>query len=254
MNWHLIQHNKMKGQFNMDYDIELARSCSANNAYFRLYRWKPYCISLGANQSFDDIKLDNTKKDGLEIVKRPTGGRAILHAEELTYSVVIPTSAGYTPKEVYEKISIALLNGLSLYHPKLKGLCLENEQPNFPKLLSEPSGKLCFGSAAKNEIKYLGKKVVGSAQRKLSNVLLQHGSILCGNYHRKLVDYIHSDSDIRLDLSESTTELDFIIGETINYTELQNSLIAGFEKVWNIKFPEINSESVESISIDKENF
>lgn len=254
MNWQLIVHNEHTGQFNMDYDIELARNCNDNTAYFRLYRWKPYCISLGANQSTDDIDINKVERDGLHVVKRPTGGRAILHAEELTYSVIIPTSAGYTPKEAYQKISKALINGLSLYHPKLKALCLESEQPDFPKLLSQPAGKLCFGSTAKNEIKFAGKKVVGSAQRKLSNVLLQHGSVLCGSFHRKLVDYIVQTNDSTLDLTESTTELQDITGEPTDYIKLENSLIAGFENEWNVKFSERNSTSFVSMPAYEEKF
>ena len=100
MNWNLILHPGNTGKFNMDFDIALARKCAEDEAYFRIYTWKPYCISLGANQNFDDINIMKAEEDNIHVVKRPTGGRAILHAEEITYSVVIPVSAGYTPKKL----------------------------------------------------------------------------------------------------------------------------------------------------------
>jgi lipoate-protein ligase A len=156
MIWELIQNSTNTGQFNMDFDVQLARNCEDGKGYFRLYQWDPYCISLGANQSFDDINSDETFSKNIDVVKRPTGGRAILHAEEITYSVILPTNSGITPKDLYREISCALIAGLELYNPKLKDLTLESDQPHFPSLLNSDKGKLCFGSTARNEIKYNG--------------------------------------------------------------------------------------------------
>ncbi len=224
----------------MRFDLELAHDCLPDEAYFRIYRWQPYCISLGANQSFDDIDLKRTNLDSIDVVKRPTGGRAILHAEELTYLVVLPNNYQYSPREIYFKISLALMRGLEIYNPVLAKSELENLQPNFPKLLEEPSGVLCFASTAKNEVKFNGKKLIGSAQRKLNNVILQHGSILCGPFHRKLVDYLKADEDMHRalsqELTDKTTELQTILNEEINYEKLKTCLKAGFELEWNVKF------------------
>ncbi|HVO73690.1 MAG TPA: hypothetical protein VMT35_06680, partial [Ignavibacteriaceae bacterium] len=74
----------------MKIDIHLAEICRPEEVYFRLYRWKPYCISLGANQDLNSVDAFKAAADGIDIVKRPTGGRAILHSEEITYSVVYP--------------------------------------------------------------------------------------------------------------------------------------------------------------------
>ena len=240
MNWHFIDSSKNTGKYNMQFDIELTNICKPDEAYFRIYRWNPYCISLGANQSFDDIDQDKTKADGIDIVKRPTGGRAILHAEELTYSVVLPLNYEFSPREIYFRISNALMRGLEIYNPILAKSQLEDYQPNFPKLLEEPTGVLCFASTAKNEIKFNGKKLIGSAQRKFNNIILQHGSILCGPFHKKLVDYINSDQETKnvlsLELNTKTTELGTILNEEIDYQKLKTCLIAGFELEWQIKF------------------
>ncbi len=240
MKWHFIDSGSNTGEFNMQFDIELAQQYKSDEAFFRIFRWNPYCISLGANQSFDDINLEKTNADGIDIVKRPTGGRAILHAEELTYSVVIPVNHQFSTHEVYHKISTALIIGLTIYDQALSKLELENTQPNFPQLIEVPSGILCFASSAKNEVKFAGKKLIGSAQRKMNNTILQHGSILCGSFHKKLADYLNTDEQIkkllRNELEQKTTELETILKKKIDYEKLKTCLILGFESVWQIKF------------------
>ncbi len=240
MIWHFIDSSEKTGKYNMDFDIELAKNCKSTEAFFRIYNWNPYCISLGANQSFEDIDQVKAKADGIDIVKRPTGGRAILHAEELTYSVVLPYNFELSPREIYFRISNALMRGLEIYNPVLAKSQLEDYQPNFPKLLEEPTGVLCFASTAKNEVKFNGKKLIGSAQRKLNNVILQHGSILCGPFHKKLVDYINSDevtkAVLSTELNSKTTELKTILNEEIDYQKLKTCLLVGFELEWQIKF------------------
>lgn len=246
MIWHFIDSVSNTGAYNMEFDLELARNSNPQDAYFRIYRWNPFCISLGANQNFDDIDLTKTDRDGIDIVKRPTGGRAILHAEELTYSVVLPLNYEFSPREIYFKISNALMRGLEIYNPLLAKSELENYQPDFPKLLEEPSGVLCFASTAKNEVKFNGKKLIGSAQRKLNNIVLQHGSILCGPFHRKLVDYLNCDDETRrllsVELNERTTELQSILNEKIDYDKLKTCLMFGFELEWEIKFEHPHSQ------------
>lgn len=240
MIWHFIDSGANTGNYNMQFDLELARKCNQEEAYFRLYKWNPFCITLGANQNFDDINLDKTNADGIDVVKRPTGGRAILHAEEITYSVVFPFNFEYSPREIYFKISSALMRGLEIYNPLLAKSELENIQPNFPKLLEEPTGVLCFASTAKNEVKFNSKKLIGSAQRKMNNVVLQHGSILCGSFHRKLVDYLQTDDETRniltSELNDKTTELQTILNEEIDYDKLKTCLKIGFELEWKIRF------------------
>ena len=239
MIWNFIDSGFHSGQHNMDFDIHLAKLCDDNNAYLRFYRWDPYCISLGANQKISDINTTKTKVDNIDIVTRPTGGRAILHAEEITYSVIMPLSFGLSPKEIYNKISQAIIKGLVLYSPILKGTELENLQPNFPALLKQPSGMMCFASTAKNEVKFNGKKLVGSAQRKMDKVILQHGSILCGTFHRNLPDYLTSvepeSKNLNEELANHTIEIQTILGSEIDYDSLSKCLKSGFETKWQMK-------------------
>ena len=240
MNWNLIEYDCFPGKYNMEYDLSLVKECQDGTPTLRFYGWDPHCISLGANQSYSDINSDLTQKNGIDVVKRPTGGRAILHAEELTYSVVMPRCENFSGRELYEKISHAIVYGMNQLSPELAGVELENVNPDFQNLLKESSGSLCFASTAKSEIKYNGKKLVGSAQRKLGDTILQHGSILTGNAHTELVNYLNIDDDEKIKLStemfEKTTEISTIINEKINLIELQNCIIKGFENIFSAEF------------------
>jgi len=240
--WHFINSGFQTGMFNMEFDLKLATTCKEDEAYFRLYRWKPYCISLGANQSFESIDLDKTKKDVVDVVQRPTGGRAILHAKEITYSVVIPLGAALTPSEIYREINYALLNGLYLYDERLSEAELETQQPDFSSIYKEGKGVACFATSARSEIKYEGKKLIGSAQRKLGNIILQHGSILCGKYHRKMYEYLNGSEqekfEVKDDLEKKTIELETILDKPTDYDFLCESLKSGFENHFKISFPD----------------
>ncbi len=241
MKWYLITHDFFTGQYNMDYDLQLVKQAEPDSAYLRFYGWKPYCISLGANQSLNEIKTEKASLDNIDIVKRPTGGRAILHAEELTYSVILPNIKTISGREIYENISNSIVTGLRFFDATLNEVSLENEQPKFRELLNQPAGALCFASTAKSEIKYKGKKLVGSAQRRIGTSLLQHGSILIGKYHQHLVDYLNIDNNEELlklstELNNKTTEIETILNKNIVLSNLQNSIIEGFENYLNIEF------------------
>jgi lipoate-protein ligase A len=254
MIWHFIDTASSSGEFNMELDIFLSKICKDDEAFFRLYRWEPYTITLGANQSFDEIDLQKCKDDNIGIVKRPTGGRAILHAEELTYSLILPISYGLSAREIYNKVSITLSSALANYNEKLSSVELENAQPNFKQLLNNPSGSLCFASTAKSEVKYNGKKLIGSAQRKMDKVVLQHGSILCGTKHKELPNYLIDKTHIQVlmeELSNKTTELETIIGNKINYSFLGESIKNQFQNDWNMTFIDSTMKFISKFKVKK---
>ena len=248
MIWKFIDTGFNPGKFNMDYDLQLVKNFSSCPV-LRFYRWKPYCISLGANQNEESINTQKAADDGIDIVKRPTGGRAILHAEELTYSVVFPISENYSPKKIYHEINLALRDGLINYNSTLTDLELEHTQPHFPSFYKNEKSALCFAVSAMNELNYEGKKVVGSAQRKIGNVILQHGSILCGSFHKRVVEYLNMNSEnielLKTEIYETTTELESILGAEVNYHLLSQTIKKGFENHFDISFEDkIFSEEV----------
>ena len=192
MKWLFINSGSNTGRYNMDYDLQLAKNYKDDEIVLRLYKWDPYCISLGANQSPDSINSKLARQDKIDVVIRPTGGRAVLHAEELTYSVVYPLDFFSSAKDIYCQINLAILKGLKIYDSRLSSFELENHQPDFAEIYKQENNAVCFAVSAKSEIKYSGKKIVGSAQRKFEKVVLQHGSILCGPFHKKITHYLLS--------------------------------------------------------------
>ena len=216
----------------MDFDFERTKLCSENKApaMFRLYGWKPWSVSLGYNQKESDINLDSCKNLGFDLVRRPTGGRAVLHADELTYSVVCPLQDGVSAQDCYREIHILLLNGLNkLLNNKNNNniLSFEQAQTNFREMYERSSMSMaCFAATAKYEIEFQGRKVVGSAQRTFDRYLLQHGSILLDSGHEQLADISNiSDPERKKQLKEfmlsHSATLTEAFGRKINFEEAE---------------------------------
>lgn len=248
--WHFIDSGYQTGERNMEYDLELVAKCQATgDAYLRFYRWKPYAISLGYNQSKTkgSLKMNTVKcaEDGIDIVTRPTGGRAVLHSEELTYSVVLKT--GKPIRDTYRDISLGILNGLKLIapgNPELNALSFAKETPEILNLIKTGMYNICFNSQVKNEINYKGRKVVGSAQRKFGDIVLQHGSVLIGEHHKNIVEYLTASEPekqtMRNEINEKTACLKEIINSNVTYEETAAAIFKGFVKTYNIRFSTIN--------------
>lgn len=232
----------------MKFDIQLAENYSPREVVFRVYRWHPSCISLGANQKYEEINIDKASSDNIDVVKRPTGGRAILHSEELTYSVIYPIDYDTSAHNLYYQINLALKTGLSIYDHRLKQIELENSQPDFKNFYQQDKSSVCFAVSVKSEINFENKKLVGSAQRKFGKVILQHGSILCGDYHLKITDYLNLDDErrsyVKNDIKNSTIDLRSILKKGIDYLKLTESLKRGFEKHFKIEFQSLQESII----------
>ncbi len=157
----------------------------------RFFTWKPYCISLGYHQNVSDINQKLCRQNNIDVVRRPTGGRAILHAEELTYSVIYPFNS-LDAAQFYQLIHIPVVE-------VLKGLDIpaefEPSQPDFRQIYKTDRAYVCFATSARYEVEIEGKKLIGSAQRIYENAILQHGSILLGTFHESLMDFLMLPED-----------------------------------------------------------
>lgn len=214
----LIDNGFATGEENMKFDSERAKQYSEGTTLpmFRLYRWKPWAVSLGANQKESDINVEECQKRGFDIVRRPTGGRAILHADEITYSVVIKLHPNMTVHDIYREIHVVLLYGLrKLGCPELD---FEKSQPDMREFYKKGQISVsCFASSARYEIEWQGKKVVGSAQRLFGDTLLQHGSILIGKGYEQLADVANlPDAMSRKRLNDFTLSHSTSLGEILN--------------------------------------
>jgi lipoate-protein ligase A len=162
------------GAWNMAVDAALADSVRAGGLpVLRFYRWDPPCLSLGRNQpAAGRYDLDALRARGVEVVRRPTGGRAVLHDRELTYSVAVPDGALGGPRECYAAVNRALVAGLRRLGADVA------LQPRTGARAPVPSLAPCFKDPAEGEVVAGGRKLVGSAQAREGGVLLQHGSLL----------------------------------------------------------------------------
>jgi lipoyl(octanoyl) transferase len=212
--WIILDSGSRTGYENMHLDEWFARSWfpETKQPVFRLYGWSPYTLSLGYHQSEDDIDIENLFKSGYDFVRRPTGGRAVFHAQEITYSVVLDATRS-SVDEIYERISRVLVTGL-----KSAGydVAFAGTKQNFSSLYRDKKSVSCFTASSEYEIQLNGRKLVGSAQRRYARpdggvTALQHGSILTGPAHHQLLDFLTLHDQLKLKLSEvmkrSSTDL-----------------------------------------------
>jgi len=237
-----IDTGALTGRFNMDFDLQLASGSKEGSMCLRLYEWNPYCISLGANQSEESLNKEALHRDGFDWVRRPTGGRAVFHSEELTYSVIL-NKLNISPKDAYNAINEALLFGLAEYDQRLGEAGLSGEEVNFKEHYRSSESAACFSVPSKSEVKMDGRKLIGSAQRKTGDVILQHGSINTGSFHKKIVDYLNIDlfekENLKMLLNEKTSDIKSITGEEVDMEKLKFSIIQGFRDRFSIDFEEL---------------
>jgi lipoyl(octanoyl) transferase len=197
----------------------------------RLYAWDPACLSIGYAQPCSDVDQKSLNILGWDWVRRPTGGRAILHTDELTYSVIAPlteprVSGGVL--ESYQRLSKALLTALHSLHIPAQA------HPTNPIGNIRENGAVCFDVPSNYEIVVNGKKLIGSAQARRKDGVLQHGTLpLWGDLTRITQALVFSDEQIRRDaalrlLSHATT-VELILGYRINWETAAQALIAGFQ-------------------------
>lgn len=237
--WRFLKTGAADGVFNMTADETLATLRDQAAPILRVYSWRPFTISLGYHQPMAEVNVARCYQDGLGLVRRPTGGRAILHAREVTYSVIIPQSHPLYQESslsIYKSISRALVAGLrAIGMPAVleKSNGRDTEFARYHRRFS------CFATSAKYEIHYQSRKLVGSAQRRFENGLLQHGSILLGDEHLDLTKYMSEngraqDGDSRARLQSRTSTLESILQRTVTFDEMATCLQHGFETTFDV--------------------
>jgi lipoate-protein ligase A len=240
--WRWMDSGPGDGAWHMALDrAMLDLVCDVGRPTFRVYRWQPWCVSLGFHQSETTMDKDRLKERGIDLVRRPTGGRAVFHAEELTYGVVLPSVswAGRTSIEEFHRlISEGLCRGLEALGLSAS---LEKRSPDLRAHYRTPLSASCFSAAARHEIEIEGKKIVGSAQRRTQTGILQHGSILLGEAHADLPDFFAGiDPDERERMKQSirnrTATIRGHTGRQVTAKEAADRIRKGMEEVLGIRF------------------
>ena len=227
--WRLLVDGPGAGAWNMALDEALLQSAIAGGGSptLRLYWWSPPTLSLGANQQADGI-IDRAalERDGYGLVRRPTGGRAILHAEELTYSVVTPAPDGGT-LAAYRWLAEGLQSGL-----EAAGIEVQLQRMKSTQAGGIDTRHPCFTAAGRYELVSEGRKVVGSAQRRRGGWLMQHGSILLGREHLRLPRYLGVGEPVKESraLEAGTIDCSTLLGRSVSPGELVVPFIGGFSR------------------------
>jgi lipoate-protein ligase A len=187
--WRVLVDAPATGAWNMAVDEALAREIEPGSAVLRLYEWLRPTVSFGRNQPAQGrYDLTRAAELGLDFVRRPTGGRAVLHDRELTYAVVLPDSSYGGPRAIYSRVQAAL--ALALREAGAGGI---EQEPASNETAPRPSIQPCFGTALPGEVTLGGRKIVGSAQARISGSVLQHGAILLLNDQSALQELAPSE-------------------------------------------------------------
>ena len=243
--WRLIINPPNQGAWNMAVDEAILESTSQKiqPPTLRLYDWHPYTLSLGHAQPYSDVDLQALTVKGWDVVRRPTGGRAILHAEELTYSICAPQDDMHVSGNVlksYRMLSTGLLKAL-----EFAGIPADSK----PKKETEShtsANPVCFQSPSDYEITYQSKKLIGSAQARHHQGVLQHGAIpLNGDIGRIVSVLSFPDKDARENarqrLFARATTVSAILGHQTSWDMLVNCMIEGFKAALNINLEQSNT-------------
>jgi lipoate-protein ligase A len=235
--WRLLIDGDLPGARNMARDVAILEGVSEDTSppTLRLYGWKPPCLSLGRHQVLDAVDLGFCRDHGIDVIRRPTGGRALLHHLELTYSLVALFGRDPIPsklQEAYRTICSALVRW-----SRDLGVNAELTPGQININLPSPQSAIpCFEAPAGGEVVVGGRKLIGSAMRAHRGAILQHGAILL-DWDGKLQAgsmRLTDDSALR----PMITTLSEQLGRPTHRHELEQTLATAFSQQLGIRFEE----------------
>ncbi len=237
--WRLIVDSEARtGAENMALDEAIMEAVAAGESppTLRLYQWEPPCLSLGKRQPLDGVDLAECHATGVDVVRRATGGWAILHTNELTYSVTLrpddPRVSGAI-LDTYRTLSLGLIAGLWL-------LGAEAEMNPVIPGGTQNSSAACFEVPSAYEITVAGRKLIGSAQTRPAGKVLQHGSLpLYGDIARvaRYLTFAVEDDRVALEahLRARATTLSDALVRQITFVEAAQAMAHGFAEALNLE-------------------
>ncbi len=228
----------------------------------RLYAWDPACLSLGHAQPFADVDTARLRERGWEVVRRLTGGRAILHTDELTYSVIGSPAEPILASgvlESYNRLAQALLSAVKDLGLPVEMKDAQRAAPRGGVLHANP---VCFEVPSAYEITVGGKKLVGSAQARKKEGVLQHGSLpLTGDLRRICQALVFKDESARATASERllrrATTVESALGRAVDWETAAQAFVRAFETQLGLCFEKgdlSESESNKAAELVKEKY
>jgi len=248
------------GEENMEIDRRLMASFldggfqqrfGSESCLWRFYGWQPYAITVGYNQNLAALDRDKCHSAAIDVVRRPTGGRAVFHAEEFTYSFFAeseePNATLY--RFVHEVIQRAL-EGLGIH----ADFCRSTLQRAAGS--ASPDAVSCFTASARFELQVAGRKLVGSAQRRSQKVLLQHGSLPLSARHKELCRFIalpegecfdEISEQMTDEMERKTTSLEEILGYIPEFSRLAELMRSAAGEMQGVEAMELHSADLSEI-------
>jgi lipoate-protein ligase A len=211
----------------------------------RFYRWKPPCLSLGRFQPPGDVDWERCRREGVDVVRRPTGGKAILHLDDFTYSIVLPPRCDL-PGSVVEAYAV-VCTGI---REALSSLGLETEIATVSGGGKAPGSGACFSTSTMADLRCNGRKICGSAQVRHAGGVLQHGSLLLRDnsslFFRLLAfpDEKERENARRGFVLRSVTLEE--TGVSVNWGDLADAFVRGFRRAFGVRLEEGKLEAGES--------
>lgn len=235
--WRVLETGWQDGPRNMAIDEAILQGVASGNSppTLRFYGWDPPCLSLGYAQQWHADYEEACRRHGWDIVRRPTGGRAILHIDELTYSVCAPEGEPRVQGGIllsYRRLSDALAAGLTRLglHPSRAGR--EDGE-------GISHGPACFDAPSNFEITVGGRKLIGSAQARKQGAILQHGTLPLYGDITRIAEALSGDGDsqdaVRQRLRQSAITLEESLGQRLPYDHVAKHIAEGFALALNLR-------------------
>lgn len=240
--WRLLSSPLMDGSANMAVDEAILLAVAEGQAppTLRFFSWAPPCLSLGYAQPLADVDQERLHGLGWDLVRRPTGGRAILHTDELTYSVIAPMSE---PRvlggviESYRQLSAGLMRGLEILGLRVRA---DKEYAKDSSSTTQASNNVvCFEVPSNYEITAGEKKLLGSAQVRKRRVVLQHGTLPLTGDITRIVEALRFESEaerqrVRLRVGERATTVQALCSRAVTWVEAAEAMALGFAEALNL--------------------
>lgn len=254
--WRLLVTPPATGAWNMAVDEALLAAAVRGDSkpVIRLYSWQPACLSLGYAQRVRDVDLDLLKQNGWDLVRRVTGGRAILHTDEITYSVLAPLTeprvAG-TVLESYQRIANALIVAV-----RRLGIPVEMvTDADTSASAAASKGPVCFEVPSAYELTVDGKKLIGSAQSRRKDGFLQHGAFpLHGDLRRITHALVYSDEQERAQAGEKVlaraATAESVLGTRLDWDIAAKEMVSAFENALEIDLVPSTLSGEEEAAVD----